>query len=69
MLTHPIVFQALELWPVNVRKKHMKNTAHLTVNFCRNAEIDQALNHKQEAGQAHNGVDLSRDIFRVGSSK
>jgi hypothetical protein len=61
VLTQPTVTQALELWPVNARKKaDAEYCTHLAVNFGRNAEIDHGKNYDREAGQARNGVDLSR---------
>ena len=61
MLTQPIVTQALELWSVNARKKaNAEYCAHLAVDWCRNAEIDQGKNDDREAGQARSGVDLSK---------
>jgi len=53
VLTQPVVTQALELWPVNTRKKaDAECCTHLAVNFGRNAEIDQGKNYDREAGQA-----------------
>jgi len=61
MLTQPMVAQALESWPVNARKKaDAELCTHLAVNFGRNAEIDQGKNYDPEAGQARQGVNLSK---------
>jgi hypothetical protein len=55
------VIQALELWAVNAREKvDEEYCTYLAVNFGREAEIDQGKNHDSEAGQARNGVDLSK---------
>jgi len=55
------VTQALELWSVNGRKRaDAEYCTDLAVNFGRNAEIDQGKNYDREAGQARNGVDLSK---------
>ena len=38
----------------------MTNTAHLTVKFGLDAEIDQVKNYGRKSGQARNGVDLTK---------
>ena len=60
VLTKPRVVQAW-VWPVNRRKKaDAEYCAHLAVDFGRTTEIDQGINYDHEAGQARNGVDLSK---------
>ena len=49
------------MWSINARiKTDAEYCTHLAVNFGRNAEIGQGENYHQEAGQARNGVDLSK---------
>ncbi len=61
MLTQPEVTQAIELWPVNVRKNaDVEYCTHLAVNFGCSVETDQGKDYDPEAGQARNGVNLSK---------
>ena len=61
MLTEPKTSQALKLWPVNARKRTgTRYCTDLAVDFGRNAEIDQHITYGHEAGQARNGVDLTK---------
>ncbi len=61
MLTQPKVNNTLGLWPINARKKvDAEYCTHLAVNWGRNVEINQGKNYDGEAGQARNGVKLSR---------
>ncbi len=45
---------------MHIEKVDAEYRAHLAVNFGRNAEIDEAKNYDREAGQARNGVNLSK---------
>jgi hypothetical protein len=45
---------------MRVKKVDAKYCTHLAVNFGRKAEIDHGKNYDREAGQARNGVDLSK---------
>ena len=68
MLTQPKTSQALELWPVNARKRAgTEYCTDLAVDFGRKAEINQGKKYGREAGQARSGVDLTKgDIqFRL----
>jgi hypothetical protein len=61
MLTEQKSSQALELWPVNARKRAGTGyCTDLAVDFGRKAEIDQRTTYGHEAGQARNGVDLTK---------
>ena len=61
MLTQPKTSQALELWPINARKRAgTEYCTDLAVNFGRKAEIDQGKKYGREAGQARSGVDLTK---------
>ncbi len=60
MLTQPEVTQAFELWPVNARNKaDVEYCTHLAVDFG-SAETDKSENYDREAGQARDGVNLSK---------
>jgi hypothetical protein len=70
MLTQPTVTQALGLWPVNARKKaDAEYCAHLAVDFGRKAEIEYGINYDREAGQARNGIDLSKGQIQTRESQ
>jgi hypothetical protein len=49
------------MWPVNARKKgDAEYCAHLAVKFGCSAEIEEGKRYDHEAGNARNGVDLSK---------
>jgi hypothetical protein len=55
------VTQTLELWPVNARKNAGADYyTHLTINFGRDAEIDDGTNYDRKAAQTRNGIDLPK---------
>jgi hypothetical protein len=61
MLTQPKMTHALGLCPINVRKRvYVESCTHLAINWGCIEEIDQVKHYDREAGQARNGIKLSR---------
>jgi hypothetical protein len=55
MPTQPEVTHALELWPINARKKvDVEYCTHLAINWGCTVEINQEKNYDRKAGQARN---------------
>jgi hypothetical protein len=61
MPTQPKVTHALGSWPINTRKKvDVEYCTHLAINSGCTVEIYQEEYYDREAGQARNGVNLSK---------
>ena len=62
MLTQPEVTHALRLWSINVCKKvDVEYCTNLAIDRGCSVEINQEQNCDHKAGQARNGVNLSRE--------
>ena len=63
MRTQPKVTHALRSWPVNVREKKKVDVeyfTHLAIDWGCTVDINEDKNYDREAGQARDGVNLSR---------